>query len=99
MKKKSYCGVLEFIAEEGKCYLPNWMMDNLLAEEGQEVIITTQNLPKGNFLKIQPHETAFIELTNPKAILENELTNYSCLMEGENININYNGKDYAIKIV
>jgi len=34
MKKKSYCGVLEFIAEEGKCYLPGWMMDNLLCEEG-----------------------------------------------------------------
>ena len=56
-------------------------------------------MSKGNFLKIQPHETAFIELSNPKAILENELTNYSCLMEGESINIHYNGKDYAIKIV
>jgi len=44
MKKKTYCGVLEFIAEEGKCYLPNWMMDILLCEEGQEVIITNQTI-------------------------------------------------------
>ena len=29
MAKKSYCGVLEFSAEEGVCHLPVWMMDNL----------------------------------------------------------------------
>ena len=79
MKKKTFCGVLEFIGEEGKCYLPGWMMENLLLEEGSEVIITNMNLNKGTHLKIQPHETAFIDLSNPKTILENELTNYSCL--------------------
>lgn len=79
MKKKTYCGVLEFIAEEGKCYMPHWMMDNLLLEEGSEVILTNVSLPKGTHLTIQPHHTAFIDLSNPKTILENELTNYTCL--------------------
>lgn len=23
--KRTYCGVLEFVAEEGLCYIPNWM--------------------------------------------------------------------------
>lgn len=27
MGKKSYCGVLEFSAEEGSCHLPLWLMD------------------------------------------------------------------------
>jgi ubiquitin fusion degradation protein 1 len=27
MSKKSYCGVLEFSAEEGNCHIPVWMMD------------------------------------------------------------------------
>lgn len=48
---------------------------------------------------LQPHETAFINLANPKAILEQELTNYSCLMKGDTININYQGRDYLIDIV
>lgn len=79
MKKKTFCGVLEFIAEEGRCYLPYWMMENLLCEEGSQVIITNVTLPRGTSLVIQPHQTAFIDLSNPKTILENELTNYSCL--------------------
>jgi hypothetical protein len=32
--KKTHCGVLEFSAAEGSCYLPYWMMQNLLLEEG-----------------------------------------------------------------
>jgi len=55
MAKKSYCGVLEFSADEGCCHLPVWMMDNLFLEEGAEVILRNVSLPKGNFIKFQPH--------------------------------------------
>jgi ubiquitin fusion degradation protein 1 len=27
--RKSHCGVLEFSAEEGFCYMPYWMLENL----------------------------------------------------------------------
>lgn len=30
LKRKTHCGVLEFSADEGWCYLPYWMMKNLL---------------------------------------------------------------------
>jgi ubiquitin fusion degradation protein 1 len=68
MNKKSYCGVLEFSAEEGMCHIPVWMMDSLLVEEGSEIILRSVNLKKGTFIKIQPHETKFIDLSNPKAM-------------------------------
>ena len=42
--KKTYCGVLEFSAEEGMCYLPYWMMNNLFLEEGSEIILRNVNL-------------------------------------------------------
>ena len=42
--KKSYCGVLEFSADEGTCYLPIWMMNNLFIEEGAEVILRNVTL-------------------------------------------------------
>ena len=97
--KKTYCGVLEFSADEGVCYLPYWMMNNLFLEEGSEVILRNLNLKKGKFVVLQLHETAFINLANPKAILEQELTNYSCLYKGDTINIHYGGRDYLIDIV
>jgi ubiquitin fusion degradation protein 1 len=91
--------VLEFSADEGLCYLPYWMMNNLFLEEGSEIILRNVNLKKGKMVVLQPHETAFIDLYNPKAILEQELTNYSCLMKGDTINIQYQGRDYLIDIV
>jgi ubiquitin fusion degradation protein 1 len=30
LNRRLHCGVLEFTAEEGHCYLPSWMMENLL---------------------------------------------------------------------
>jgi len=65
---KSYCGVLEFSAEEGMCHIPVWMMENLCVGEGSEIILRNMNLQKGTFIKIIPHETAFIDLANPKAM-------------------------------
>jgi ubiquitin fusion degradation protein 1 len=44
MGKKSYCGVLEFSAEEGVCHLPVWMMDNLYLQEGSEIILRNVTL-------------------------------------------------------
>jgi hypothetical protein len=44
------------------------MMNNLFLEEGSEIILRNVTLEKGNFVVIQPHETAFIDLTNPKAM-------------------------------
>lgn len=68
MQMKSYCGVLEFSAEEGMCHIPMWMMNNLCLQEGSEVILRSMNLNKGKYVKIRPHETAFIDLANPKAV-------------------------------
>ena len=99
MAKKSYCGVLEFSADEGTCILPIWLMNNLYLEEGAEIILRNVNLQKGNFMKIQPHQTAFIDLPDPKAILEQQLTNYACVFKGDTISINHNGADYLIDIV
>lgn len=59
---KTYCGNLEFIAQENTCNIPIWMMNLLCLEEGSEVIIRNVNLKKGNYIKFQPHETAFIDI-------------------------------------
>lgn len=43
-------------------------MNNLCLEEGTEIIIRNITLQKGTFVSLQPHETAFIDLANPKAM-------------------------------
>ncbi|KAM8708916.1 hypothetical protein ACLKA7_015825 [Drosophila subpalustris] len=101
-KKKtrtSHAGVLEFVADEGKCYLPYWMMDNLLLEEGDILNIESVSLPVATFSKFQPHSTDFLDITNPKAVLENALRNFACLTKGDVIAIKYNKKVYELCVL
>ncbi|KAG4155636.1 hypothetical protein ERO13_D03G123550v2 [Gossypium hirsutum] len=75
----SHCGVLEFVADEGLMYLPHWMMENLLLEEGDIVLVKSASLAKATYVKLQPHTMDFLDISNPKAILEITLRSYSCL--------------------
>mmetsp|Transcript_113247 Transcript_113247/g.293095 ORF Transcript_113247/g.293095 Transcript_113247/m.293095 type:complete len:320 (-) Transcript_113247:63-1022(-) len=96
---RTHAGVQEFIAEEGMCYLPYWMMCNLCLQEGDLVRITNTSLPKGSFVKLQPVSSEFLDIHNPRAVLENSLRNFATLTVGDCIVIDYNQKKYEIEIV
>ncbi|KAI3732252.1 hypothetical protein L1987_63454 [Smallanthus sonchifolius] len=98
-ERVSHCGVLEFIAEEGLIYMPYWMMENLLLQEGDIVRVKNVTLPKGTYVKLQPHTSDFLNISNPKAILETTLRNFSCLTTGDSIMVAYNNKKYYINII
>jgi len=95
----THCGVLEFVADEGKVYLPYWMMHNLLLEEGGLLQIESVSLPTAKFSKFQPQSEDFLDITNPKAVLENALRNFACLTAGDNIAIKYNDKIYELRVL
>ena len=56
-------------------------------------------LPKGTFIKLQPHLTEFINNPNPKTILEYNLRNYFCVTEGDTISVKFGKKIFKIDIV
>lgn len=97
--RKSHCGVLEFVAEEGTCYLPYWLMQHLLLGEGDIVRVSNTSLKKGTFVKLQPVSKEFLEVHNPRAVLENSLRHFATLTKGDNIVIAYNKKKFEIEIV
>lgn len=94
----THCGVLEFTAEEGSCFIPFWMMQNLLIEEGAVISITNISLPKATFVKLQPQHVDFLEITNPRAVLEHALRNFSCVTKGDVICVPYNSKNYHFEL-
>ncbi|KAE8705665.1 Ubiquitin fusion degradation protein 1-like protein [Hibiscus syriacus] len=65
----SHCGVLEFVADEGLIYLPYWMIQNMRLEEGDIVLMESASLANATYVKLQPHTTDFLDISNPKAIL------------------------------
>ncbi|CAG8441547.1 3114_t:CDS:10 [Ambispora leptoticha] len=98
-ERHSHAGVLEFIAEEGRVYLPHWMMQTLLLEQGDIIEIKNATLPLGNFVKIQPQSVEFLDISDPKAVLENALRNFATLTQGDIIEISYNTKIYEIMVL
>jgi len=97
--RTTHCGVLEFIADEGKVYLPYWMMQNLAIDQGGLLMVESATLPVGDFAKFQPHSKDFVDLTNPKAVLESKLRNFACLSTGDVIAIVYNNKTYEVSVL
>ncbi|CEP12395.1 hypothetical protein [Parasitella parasitica] len=98
-KKHSHAGVLEFIAEEGRVYLPQWMMETLETEPGSLIEVKNVTIPLGSFVKIQPQSTDFLDISDHRAVLEKALRNFSTLTVGDMVQINYNNKVYGIKVL
>lgn len=97
--KATHCGVLEFVADEGKIHIPYWMMQNLLLEEGDLVEIESASLPVATYSKFQPQHVDFLDISNPKAVLENVLRSFACLTKGDLIAIKYNKKVYELLVL
>lgn len=58
------------------------MMQNLLLGEGDLINIESASLSVATFSKFQPLSEDFLDITNPKAVLENALRNFACLTSG-----------------
>ncbi|KAK4301709.1 hypothetical protein Pmani_026167 [Petrolisthes manimaculis] len=97
--RHTHCGVLEFVADEGKVYIPYWMMRNLLLDEGELVHLESQSLPVATFSKFEPQSVEFLDITNPKAVLENALRNFACLTQDDVIALNYNDRIYEMRVL
>ncbi|CAI8616586.1 unnamed protein product [Vicia faba] len=98
-ERTTHCGVLEFTADEGNVYLPDWMMEDMLLQNGDTISLKNTSLAKAKFVKLQPHTKDFLDVSNPKAMLETALRSYSCLTTGRTIMISYNNKKYYIDVV
>ena len=84
------CGVQEFSAPPGVCHIPYHVMSNIAIEEGNNVKIERVTPVKGTYIKLQPHSTAFIELSDPKAVLERILSrDYPVVTQGHTIAIHH----------
>ena len=66
------------------------MMQTLKVEEGTVIRIKNTSLKLGQFVKLQAQSTKFLEITDPRAVLERSLRNYSALTKDSVIEIKYN---------
>ncbi|GAA5885248.1 hypothetical protein JCM6882_009537 [Rhodosporidiobolus microsporus] len=95
----THVGVLEFIADEGCVNLPQWMMDQLRLNEGDPIRLVGGRYPKGKLAKIQPQSVDFLEISDPKAVLESAMRNFSCISAGDIIEVGYHSLTFRLLIM
>ncbi|KPI36625.1 Ubiquitin fusion degradation protein 1 [Cyphellophora attinorum] len=96
--KMTHAGVLEFVAEEGRIYLPWWMMNRLGINVGDIIQVKSTDLPPGNLIKLKPQSTAFLDISDPRVVLENAFRGFSCLTKGDVFQFSYNDSTYDMLV-
>lgn len=97
--KHTHAGVLEFTAEEGRAYLPHWMMRTLDLDVGDMLQVKTTSLPPARLVKLQPQSVAFLDISDPKAVLEKTFRNFAALTKGDVFSFEYNGDVYDVAVL
>ncbi|KAG5943948.1 hypothetical protein E4U60_006370 [Claviceps pazoutovae] len=97
--RHSHAGVLEFIAEEGRAYIPQWMMLSLGMDVGDMIQIRTTSLELAKMVKLQPQSVNFLEISDPKAVLERAFRNFATLTKGDVFNFEYNDEIYDVAVL
>ena len=57
------------------------------------------SLKPGTYAKFEPQSVDFLDIADPKAVLENILRGVSCLTEGDIVALHYNNKIFNLRIV
>jgi ubiquitin fusion degradation protein 1 len=74
-------------------------MKTLLLEPGDLIQIKSTDLPPGRFVKLQPQSPSFLEISDPRAVLENAFRNFACLTKGDIFTFFYNDQTYDIAVL
>ena len=74
-------------------------MKTLSLDYGDLLQIKSTDLPPGHFVKLQPQSPSFLDISDPRAVLENAFRNFSCLTKGDVFTFSYNDQQYDIAVL
>jgi hypothetical protein len=93
----SYVGVKEFISEESCIEVPSWLAESLGVDYVNITLI--KNIPKGEYIKIEPQSEDFFALPDNDKLVEVELAKYCLLQLNQIIPMKIFNKIYEFKII
>ena len=74
-------------------------MQTLSLEAGDLLQLKSTDLPPGRFIKLQAQSPSFLDISDPKAVLENSFRNFSCLTTGDIFTFQYNDQVYEMAVL
>lgn len=74
-------------------------MQVLHLEPGDLLQVKSTDLPQGSFIKLQAQSTSFLDISDPKAVLETVFRNYSCFTIGDVFTFEYNDQTFDMAVL
>jgi hypothetical protein len=96
-KELVYVGVKEFISTDDCVEVPCWLSEQLQTDYANITLI--KNIPKGEYIKIEPQEEDFFSLPDNDKLVEYELSKYCLLQLNQIIPLQIFNKVYKFKII
>lgn len=76
----------------------NYQSEVVILSNSAICVVITAAVGKGVRVKFQPQTLEFLNISDPKAVLERTLRNFACLTPGDLIEIQYNKATYPILV-
>jgi hypothetical protein len=96
-KELVYVGVKEFISTDDCVEVPCWLSEQLQTDYANITLI--KDIPKGEYIKIEPQEEEFFSLPDNDKLVEYELSKYCLLQLNQIIPLQIFDKVYKFKII
>lgn len=74
-------------------------MQTLLLDVGDMIQIKTTSLELATLVKLQPQSVNFLDISDPKAVLERAFRNFAALTKGDVFNFEYNDTVYDVAVL
>lgn len=75
------------------------MMQTLQLDVGDMIQIKTTSLELAKMVKLQPQSVNFLEITDPRAVLEKVFRNFAALTKGDVFNFEYNDEIFDMAVL
>lgn len=75
------------------------MMQTLQLDVGDILQVKTTSLELAKMVKLQPQSVNFLEISDPKAVLERAFRNFAALTKGDVFNFEYNDEVYEVAVL
>lgn len=75
------------------------MMQTLQLDVGDMIQVKTTSLELAKLVKLQPQSVNFLEITDPRAVLEKAFRNFAALTKGDVFNFEYNDEIYEVAVL
>lgn len=75
------------------------MMQTLKLDVGDMIQIKTTSLELAKLVKLQPQSVKFLEVSDPRAVLENAFRNFAAVTKGDVFAFEYNGEIYEMAVL